>query len=176
MTTEERSSKPRKSGARRRARELALAALYRADLLDLGASAAISPIQDILALAVEDWPEKDRHVNHIREEALEYAVRIINGVCTDRAGIDEIINGIATDWPVNRQSVTDRTIIRIALWELSLNEHAPAVIVNEAVEVAGDFGGPESSKFVNGILGAKLNGLPDEPEDTTDGPETGPTG
>ncbi|HJN16677.1 MAG TPA: transcription antitermination factor NusB [Armatimonadota bacterium] len=163
MTTEERPRKPRKSGARRRARELALAALYRADLLDLRASAAISAIQDILALAIEEWPEKDRHVDHIREEALEYAVRIINGVCTDRDGIDEIINRIATHWPVGRQSVTDRTILRIALWELSLDEHAPAVIVNEAVEVAGDFGGPESSKFVNGILGAKLKEEPAEP-------------
>jgi len=155
MDSDERQDRPRRPGARRRARELALAALYRADLLDLGDAEALAALQDLLAIHIEDWPEKDKQTPHIRQEAVGYAIRIINGVFAERESIDATIEELAIGWSLERQAVTDRTILRIALWELTQDE-PPGAIVNEAVELARGYGGPDSRKFVNGILGAKL--------------------
>lgn len=155
MDSDERQDRPRRPGARRRARELALAALYRADLLDLGDAEALAAVQDLLAMHIEDWAEEDKQTPHIRQEAVEYAIRIINGVFAERESIDATIEELAIGWSLERQAVTDRTILRIALWELTQDE-PPAVIVNEAVELAREYGGPDSPKFVHGILGARL--------------------
>ncbi len=71
--------------------------------------------------------------------------------------IDEIIKKAAPDWPLEKISVVDRNILRIGLTELLFgdrNEVPPKVAINEAIELAKTFGGENSSKFINGVLGA----------------------
>ena len=71
--------------------------------------------------------------------------------------IDEIIKKAAPDWPLDKISVVDRNILRIGLTELLFgdrNQVPPKVAINEAIELAKTFGGENSSKFVNGVLGA----------------------
>ncbi len=71
--------------------------------------------------------------------------------------LDEIIEKAAPDWPIDRISVTDRNVLRIGLYELIFGDRAevpPKVAINEAIELAKTFGGENSGKFVNGVLGA----------------------
>lgn len=73
------------------------------------------------------------------------------------AVIDEIIKKAAPDWPIEKISVVDRNILRIGLAELLWSERSqvpPKVAINEAIELAKTFGGENSGKFVNGVLGA----------------------
>ena len=71
--------------------------------------------------------------------------------------IDEIITKAAPDWPIEKISVVDRNILRIGLTELLFGDRGqvpPKVAINEAIELAKTFGGENSSKFINGVLGA----------------------
>jgi N utilization substance protein B len=71
--------------------------------------------------------------------------------------IDEIITKAAPDWPLDKISVVDRNILRLGLAELLFSDRSqvpPKVAINEAIELAKTFGGENSSKFVNGVLGA----------------------
>ncbi|MEX2052582.1 MAG: transcription antitermination factor NusB [Candidatus Paceibacterota bacterium] len=71
--------------------------------------------------------------------------------------IDEIIEKAAPDWPIEKISVVDRNILRIGLTELLFGDRKevpPKVAINEAIELAKTFGGENSGKFVNGVLGA----------------------
>jgi len=153
MGDTDRTEPERRPGARRRAREVALAALYRADLLDLGYAAALVSLPEMLALNEENLPEADRRARGVRAEALQYAHDLVTGVSLESERIDAAIAELSTDWSLDRLSVTDRNILRLALWELGRGE-PPGVAINEAVEIAQRFGGAESSKFVNGVLGA----------------------
>jgi len=155
MGDTDRTEPRRRPGARRRAREVALAALYRADLLGLGHSAALVSLPEMLALSEEHWAEEGRRAERLRAEALQHAHNLVTGVSLDCETIDATIAELATDWRLDRLSITDRNILRLALWELGRGE-PPAVVVNEAVEIAGEYGGAESAKFVNGVLGGWL--------------------
>lgn len=151
-----RRTSARRPGARRRARELALGALYRADLMGLDEATAIAAIPDLLTFSLENWARKDRDARDLREEAVAYASQLVAGVCRDREAIDAAIDGLAEDWRVERMAITDRVILRIALWELERGTAPPATVINEAVELAKQYGAAESARFVNGILAGHL--------------------
>lgn len=81
---------------------------------------------------------------------------IISGVVKKKAIIDEIIEKAAPDWPIDKISVVDRNILRIGLYELFFGDRKevpPKVAINEAIELAKSFGGENSSRFINGVLG-----------------------
>ena len=78
-------------------------------------------------------------------------------VMKKRSVVDEIIEASAPDWPIEKISVVDRNILRIGLTELLFGDRKevpPKVAINEAIELAKTFGGENSGKFVNGVLGA----------------------
>jgi N utilization substance protein B len=86
----------------------------------------------------------------------DFVWRIVNGVIEHIDFIDEIITKAAPDWPLAQISPVDRNILRIGLYELLYadpNEVPPKVAINEAIEVAKNFGGPNSSRFINGVMG-----------------------
>ncbi|MCR4275258.1 MAG: transcription antitermination factor NusB [Candidatus Wolfebacteria bacterium] len=86
----------------------------------------------------------------------EFAWRIVKGVISNIAKIDEIIGKVAPQWPINQVFIIDRNILRIGLYELLYADHNEVpekVAINEAIELAKNFGGPNSGKFVNGVLG-----------------------
>jgi N utilization substance protein B len=81
---------------------------------------------------------------------------LFQGVIKKKAIIDEIIEKAAPDWPIDKISIVDRNILRIGLYELLFGDRAqvpPKVAINEAIELAKSFGGENSSKFINGVLG-----------------------
>lgn len=78
------------------------------------------------------------------------------GVIKKKAIIDEIIEKAAPDWPIDKISVVDRNILRLGLYELLFGDRTqvpPKVAINESIELAKSFGGENSSKFINGVLG-----------------------
>ena len=91
----------------------------------------------------------------------EFVSRLAHGVLEQQASLDETIQPIAPDWPIEQIARIDRTILRMGLYELlHLAEIVPPkVVINEAVELAKAFGSDNSSKFVNGVLGTAFRNL-----------------
>ncbi len=85
-----------------------------------------------------------------------FMTSLFSGVIKKKAIINEIIEKAAPDWPIEKISVVDRNILRIGLYELLFGDRKevpPKVAINEAIELAKSFGGENSSKFINGVLG-----------------------
>ncbi|HNX10654.1 MAG TPA: transcription antitermination factor NusB [bacterium] len=76
--------------------------------------------------------------------------------------IDNYIRKYATEWPLEQITPVDRNVLRIGIYELLYSENIPPrVAINEAIEIAKAFGGESSGKFINGVLGAIYNNLPE---------------
>ncbi len=100
------------------------------------------------------------------ESNVEYIHQTVNGVIEHLQEIDEVITAHAPHWPIEQMSLVDRNILRIGVYELKFVESIPhRVAINEAIELAKNFGGPSSGKFVNGILGAMYNEMPKDESD-----------
>ncbi|HVC80332.1 MAG TPA: transcription antitermination factor NusB [Chloroflexota bacterium] len=87
-----------------------------------------------------------------------FARDLVRGVLQEREELDTLLQGSAPMFPVARIAPVDRAVLRLAIFELL---HVPAtppkVVINEAVELAKQFGGDNSSRFVNGVLGDVLD-------------------
>lgn len=86
----------------------------------------------------------------------DFLWRIMRGVVEHLPEIDAIIEKAAPEWPLDQIAIIDRNVLRIGLYELLFadkNEVPPKVAINEAIEVAKNYGGMNSPKFVNGVLG-----------------------
>ncbi len=86
----------------------------------------------------------------------EFAWKILKGIAEHIKDIDARIVKTAPEWPLPKIAVIDRNILRIGLYELlyaDKNEVPPKVAINEAIEMAKNYGGPNSSRFINGVLG-----------------------
>ncbi len=83
--------------------------------------------------------------------------KLLNGILSKQSEIDLVISKAAPEWPIERISPVDRNILRLGLFELLFSDRSevPAkVAINESIELAKQFGGDNSSRFVNGVLGA----------------------
>lgn len=87
-------------------------------------------------------------------EDKDFVRRLIKGVDTEEKKLNDLLRPVAPEWPIEQIARMDRIVLRIGTYEL-LNEHdvPPKVVINEAVELAKAFGGDNSSKFINGVLG-----------------------
>ena len=86
----------------------------------------------------------------------EFAWKILKGLAEHLKEIDGIITKAAPDWPLAKIAIIDRNILRIGLYELLYadpNEVPPKVAINEAIEMAKNYGGPNAGRFINGVLG-----------------------
>lgn len=87
------------------------------------------------------------------QETRAFAERLVAGVREHQNELDALIGKYATNWKVSRMQIVDRNILRLGAYELLWLDEVPAkVTVNEAIELAKDFGDDEAAKFVNGIL------------------------
>ncbi len=87
-------------------------------------------------------------------EPSEFCIELLDGVETHQLDIDGALSEISEHWSVARMPLVDRSILRLAAYEILFAADIPAsVSINEAVEMAKVFGGEDSSKFVNGVLG-----------------------
>lgn len=95
---------------------------------------------------------------------------LIENVISKRSDLDKIITKAAPDWPLEKISVVDRNVLRMGLYELLFadREEVPAkVAINEAIELAKTFGGENSGKFVNGVLGSVYKELGEPGKDSS---------
>ncbi len=86
----------------------------------------------------------------------EFAWKILKGVVEHIKNIDSVITKAAPEWPLDRIAIIDRNILRIGLYELLYadpEEVPPKVAINESIELAKNYGGPNAARFVNGVLG-----------------------
>lgn len=90
------------------------------------------------------------------ERVEEYALVLVRGAMEEQERLDRLIDENSRNWSVSRMPLVDRAILRIALYEMIYQDDVPlGVSIDEAVELAKSFGGEdESSRFVNGVLGA----------------------
>jgi len=85
----------------------------------------------------------------------DFVVKLTSGVEKNMDEIDKTIQGYAPEWPIDQITVVDRNVLRIGIFELTLDSSIPPkVAINEAIELAKSFGGASSGKFVNGVLGS----------------------
>ena len=96
----------------------------------------------------------------------EYAVGLLEGCKQHQNDIDRQIVGASENWTMDRMPIVDRSLLRLATYEMCYVEDVPvSVSINEAVNLAKEFGGDDSPRFVNGILGRialQLEGKADE--------------
>ena len=128
------------AGQRRKARIIALKTLYEMDTVAHQA-------QDILARLLKEAAAPP--------DVEAFARELVTGVREHQDQIDEVIRQKAPAWPLEQVAVVDRNILRLAIFEILLDNRVPVrAAINEAVELAKAFGGESSPRFVNGVLGA----------------------
>ena len=134
-------------GRRRKAREETLRILFRLEFEN----------KQIEKTLNQYWESKKT-----TEEIKEYSTWLVNGIISDQAKIDNIIQKVSEHWRISRMALVDRNILRMAVFELLYEKNiAPAIIINEAIEIAKKYSGDEAATFVNGILDAIRKNLKD---------------
>ncbi|HCL55411.1 MAG TPA: transcription antitermination factor NusB [Spirochaetia bacterium] len=129
----------KKPGARRKARELAVQALYQYDVGNMKKE----------ELENKDWMEK----NPIIEKAYSYFKEILAGCLQNLELLDDNIKEFATKYDFKEIMPIDRAILRMGAYLILFEKTTPAVIlINEAVEIAKSFSGTDAHKFINGVL------------------------
>lgn len=125
-------------------------------------------IRSIVLQSLYEWDFYDKKADlaQIMEDNLdefgpgidepEFAWRLLKGVIDHLPQLDELIKTYANEWPLDQIAIVDRNILRIGLYELiyaDRNEVPPKVAINEAIEVAKNYSGQNSPRFINGVLG-----------------------
>ncbi|HEY8998894.1 MAG TPA: transcription antitermination factor NusB [Candidatus Saccharimonadales bacterium] len=117
------------------------------------------------------------HRNVARYEAMvddkAFIDALVRGVSKKEKELDDELQPIAPEWPIDQIARMDRVILRMGLYELRYGKDAPPkVVINEAVELAKAFGSENSSKFINGVLGTALRKIEGTDEKPADAKET----
>ena len=130
--------------SRRKAREIALQALFQFDFTK-------NDDENLIEMLIKE-------TKGLNQQSILFTREIIKGTIANLEAIDATIKTVSNDWKIERMAAVDRNIVRMAVYELKFNSEdtAPKIIINEAIEIAKIFGSDESSRFVNGILGALL--------------------
>lgn len=101
-------------------------------------------------------------------ESYDFIWTLVNGVKENIDVIDKIIEKTAPEWPINQINILDRNVLRIGIFELlyeNKDEVPPKVAINESIELAKNFGGENSRKFINGVLGTVYREIAGEEEE-----------
>jgi len=132
--------------SRRDARRLAIDILYQADVTG-------APAADV----VDRWAD-------VRGPIPPFARELVSGVAENLGEIDVSLGAHAQEWTVSRMAALDRTILRVAVFELLHRPDVPpGAAISEAVEAAGELSGDDARRFVNGVLGTIADELEAEP-------------
>lgn len=127
-------------GRRRKARETTLQILFQLEFND-------SALEEILS---QYWSNRKAE-----KDVKEYSRWLVENIVKGRDSLDKIIQSFSENWRLSRMAVVDRNILRMAVFELCCEENiAPAVVINEAIEIAKKYSSAQSATFINGILDA----------------------
>lgn len=125
-------------GRRRKARESALQILFQLEFDNSQVEKTISQF----------WGEKKAS-----ESIKDYSSWLVKGILSHQKEIDNLIQSASNHWRISRMAIVDRSILRMAVFELLYETHiAPAIVINEAIEIAKKYSSEEAAAFVNGIL------------------------
>lgn len=125
---------------RRRARIIAIQALYELDLTD-------HPLDLVVQRRIED--------ERLPPQGIPFVYHLVSGVVQYKKRLDQWIQQFAPEWPIDQMAPIDRNILRMALFEFGVDGQTPVkVAINEAVELAKLFGSDSAPRFVNGVLGS----------------------
>ena len=128
------------TSTRRKARIAALQALYELDCTKHKAEEALARLR-----AGEKLPQ----------EALSFSDELVKGVLQNKSELDALIKRFAPAFPPEQMSIIDRNILRLAIFEILFSDKTPLkVAINEAIELAKEFGGDSSPRLINGVLGS----------------------
>ena len=130
------------AASRRKARTVAMQILYEVDSVG-------HPWEGV----------SNRRLNNeaLSAETAEFARGLVEGALGNSAEIDGIISRLAPSWPMSQLPVVDRSLLRLAVYELVVERSSPPkVVINEMVELAKLYGSDSSPKFVNGVLGSVM--------------------
>lgn len=130
--------------ARHRSRQRALQVLYQWDMTKRPVEEAISSFYDTLG-AEEDEGKLGRD---------KFMEELATGASRMASDIDNRISEKSENWKLERMPIVDRNILRLAIYEMSRKETPPAVVIDEALELARRFSGEASVPFINGVLDA----------------------
>jgi len=131
-------------GARRTGRERALQALYQMEM---------GPLEPKAALEVAWASSAEEGTAKAKADARSFALQLVEGVGGHKEEIDRLIEEHSHNWRLDRMTKVDRSVLRVAVYELRYRDDIPKkVTLNEAVELGKRFGTEESSAFINGVL------------------------
>jgi N utilization substance protein B len=135
--------------------------------------------RSVVVQTLFEWDFMNRQNGEVREslkrnieefapgiKEIDFCDKLLNGVLEKQKDLDLIIQKAAPEWPIEKIGNVDRNVLRVGLFELLFKDKAevpPKVAINEAIELAKSFGGENSGKFVNGVLGSVYKEL-GEPE------------
>jgi len=134
------------------ARSIAMQTLFEWDFRNIKAD----DLDKIISNNIKEFGHGLKEIDFIKET--------IKGVQENIEKIDKIITKYAPQWPIEQITIVDRNVLRIGIYELQFSKEdiPPKVAINEAIEIAKNYGGPASGKFVNGVLGAIYNDIKEE--------------
>jgi len=138
------------NGPRHRAREAALQILY---FWEVGKAQPHVAIDQYFS---DHRPDEE-------PEARAFADELVRGTVAGIEGLDQVIERHSRHWRLERLAVVDRLILRLAIWELRSTDTPPAVVVNEALELARRFSTEDAVRFVNGVLDGVIKRRDDPP-------------
>ena len=145
-------------GKRRKARESTLQILFQLEFDDTPPNRVVDSF----------W--KNRKAT---QEIKEHCRWLVEGIVVHRDEIDRLIQSVSSNWRISRMAIVDRNVLRLAVFELMHEESlAPAIVINEAIEIAKKYSSEEGATFVNGILDAvrkKILGMKKTPKEKKDG-------
>ncbi len=143
---------------RHQARELALQVLYEVDVTDHSQD-------EVLARA--------RAQHATPDDTFEYLVLLVHGIHADSERIDRHISAAAPAFPIDQLPPVDRNVLRVAIFELLNQEDVPPkAAINEAIDLAKRYGGDNSGKFINGVLGTVFSRINSERSKPDENPST----
>jgi len=130
--------------SRRRSRQRALQILFLWDVSKQPVHEAVAAYDEIV------YSDEDK----VRPQRDEFLDQLVTGVTEKLAEVDAHISAHAEHWRIERMPAVDRNVLRLAVYELMAFDTPPAVVIDEALELARKFSGEESVQFVNGVLDA----------------------
>ena len=156
-----------RSSVRHQGRVLAMQSLFEIDNSDHDLEDVLSRVRfDDSALpesALETTDSDEQAVDDIPADVASHAEKLTRGTWANLETIDPVLAAAAPAFPIAQIAAVDRSVLRLAIYELYFQPDVPVgVAINEAVEIAKRFGGPNSSRFVNGVLGTIGRQLPEK--------------
>ena len=137
---------PNFMSTRRQARSVTLEILYEIDIV------GHLPVEVMDRRLAEQEMDESGH---------EFAIKLMEGVLKHQEIMDRLIARYAPEWPIDQMAVIDRNVLRIAIYEFLIDDETPVkVAINEAVELAKEYGSDSTPRFINGVLGTLAEQIP----------------